>query len=58
MEIELQAPSIVVLVGSLFLAFFALIGFLVPIPVLTPIAFLLAFMAYAVLALGTTMKTG
>jgi hypothetical protein len=48
----------VMLVGSLFLAFFALIGFLVPIPVLTPIAFWLAFMAYAVLALGTIVKTG
>jgi len=52
MEIELHAPSMVVLVGSLFLAFFALIGFL-----LTPIAIWLAFVAYVVLAFGTIVKT-
>jgi hypothetical protein len=57
MEIELHAPSMVVLVGSLFLAFLALIGFIVPIPVITPIAFWLAFMSYVVLALGTIVKT-
>jgi len=58
MDIGLQAPSMVVLIGSLVLAFLALIGFLVPIPVITPIAFWLAFMAYVVLALGTIVKTG
>lgn len=58
MKIELHAPSIVVVVVSLFLALFALIGIFYQVPVLTPIAFWLSFIAYAVLALGTLVKAG
>jgi hypothetical protein len=47
-----------VLVVSLLLALIALIGIFVAIPVITPIAFWLAFIAYVILALGTMVKTG
>jgi len=57
MNIEVHAPSMLVLVGSLFLAFIALIGAIVAIPGVTAFAFWLAFMAYVILALGTIVKT-
>jgi hypothetical protein len=58
MTVEVHAPSMAVLVVSLLLALIALIGIFVAIPVITPIAFWLAFIAYVILALGTMVKTG
>jgi hypothetical protein len=55
MEIEIRAPSTMVLVVSLGLAVFALIYFFMADDV-SP-AFWMAIMAYVVAALGTTVKT-
>jgi len=55
MDIEIHAPSTLVLVVSLALAVLALISYLVADNVHT--AFWIAIMAYVVAALGATVKT-
>jgi hypothetical protein len=57
MEIELHAPSQLVLVVSLALAVLALICYFVVTPATVAIPFWIAILAYAVAALGATVKT-
>jgi hypothetical protein len=57
MEIELHAPSHMVLVVSLALAVLALVCYLVATPATLGIAFWMALMAYVVAAGGTILKT-
>ncbi len=57
MNVEIHAPTVHLLLISLMIALLALICYLFDIPYLTPIAHWIALIAYAVLALGTTVKT-
>jgi hypothetical protein len=57
MNINLHAPSMPMFVVSLVLAVLALLGYFVTIPYITLYGFLLAIIAYAVLALGNVVKT-
>jgi hypothetical protein len=57
MDFELHAPSMLVLLVSLALAVLALICYFVVTPATVGIPFWIAIMAYAVAALGTTVKT-
>jgi hypothetical protein len=53
---NLSAPTTIVFVISLILAVLAVLGTLVPIPVITPYAFWVAILAWLVLAIGNVMK--
>jgi hypothetical protein len=57
MNLNLHAPSTMIFVVSLVLAVLALLGYFVTIPYVTLYGFLLAMIAYAVLALGNLVKT-
>jgi len=57
MNINLHAPSMLVFVVSLVLAVLALLGYFVTIPYITLYGFLLAIIAYVVLALGNVVRT-
>ena len=57
MNINLHAPSMPMFVVSLVLAVLALLGYFVMIPYITLYGFLLAIIAYVVLALGNVVKT-
>ncbi|WP_454918620.1 hypothetical protein [Xanthobacter sediminis] len=56
-EITLHAPSVPVFVISLVLAALALLGHIVLIPYFTLYGFWFALIAYAVLAIGSALKT-
>jgi hypothetical protein len=57
MDIEIHAPSLLVLVVSLALAVLALICYFVVTPDNVHVPFWMAIMAYVVAALGTMVKT-
>jgi hypothetical protein len=57
MDIEIHAPSMLVLVVSLVLAVLALVCYFVVTPDNVHVAFWISIMAYVVGALGTTVKT-
>ena len=57
MKVEIHAPDVNVFLISLILALLALISFLFAIPYITPVAHWIALLAYAVLALASTLKT-
>jgi len=57
MDIEIHAPSMLVLVVSLALAVLALVCYFVVTPDNMHVAFWISIMAYVVGALGTTVKT-
>jgi len=57
MNINLHAPSMPIFVVSLVLAVLALLGYFVMIPYVTLYGFMLAIIAYVVLALGNVVKT-
>jgi hypothetical protein len=57
MNIHLHAPSMPIFLLSLVLAVLALLGSFVTIPYITLYGFLLAIVAYVVLALGNVVKT-
>jgi hypothetical protein len=57
MNINLHAPSMLIFVVSLVLAVLALLGYFVTIPYITLYGFLLAIIAYVVLALGNVVRT-
>jgi hypothetical protein len=57
MHINLHAPSMPVFVVSLVLAVLALLGYFVTLPYITLYGFLLAIIAYVVLALGNVVRT-
>ena len=58
MTVELHAPPMPAVVVSLLLALISLIGALIAIPFVTPIAFWLALIAYVILAFGTMIRIG
>lgn len=53
---ELNAPAMPLFIVSLIIAVLGLIGHLIVLPVLTPLSFWLAIVAYVVLAVGCLMK--
>jgi hypothetical protein len=57
MNLNLHAPSMPIFLVSLVLAVLALLGYFVSIPYVTLYGFLLAIIAYVVLALGNVVKT-
>jgi hypothetical protein len=57
MDIEIHAPSPLVLVVSLVLAALALIGYFMATPDTVHLAFWVAILAYVVAALGSIVKT-
>jgi hypothetical protein len=56
MNLNLHAPSMPIFMVSLVLAVLALLGYFVSIPYVTLYGFLLAIIAYVVLALGNVVK--
>jgi len=58
MTIELHTPSIAIVVISLLLALIALISVLIVIPIISPVAFWFALIAYVILAVGTMVRVG
>jgi hypothetical protein len=56
MKVEIHAPTVHVLLISLTIALLALICYLLYVPYITFVAHWIALIAYAVLALGTTVK--
>ena len=53
---KLSAPKQVVWVISLILGILGIIGFLVPLPVITGLAFWLVTIGFVLLVLGTALK--
>jgi len=58
MTLELHTPSMAIVVISLLLALIALISVFVMIPIISPVAFWLALIAYVILAVGTMVRAG